>query len=137
MEEIELGDAFIVQTPPNAWHLYAIIASISDNSYLLVSITTSNTQVDPDKDCVINPGIDAPEFIVCQSTVAYSYARVVRENDIRKFVRSGEWQYNGRFSEEYVWQMQLKGACSKQIKHKYKTVLQKILDIQELYRMLG
>jgi len=137
MEEIELGDAFIVKTPPNAWHLYTIIASIPGNNYLLVSVTTSNTQIDADKDCVINPGIGVPEFITRQSTVAYGYAREVRGNDIKRLVRSGEWQYNGRFSEEYVWQMQLKGACSKQIKHKYKTVLQKILDIQELYRMLG
>jgi hypothetical protein len=137
MQQLELGDAFIVQTPPNAWHLYAIIATISENKYLLVNVTTSNTQIDPDKDCVIYPGVGVPGFITRQSTIAYRHARDYRGNDIKKFVKSGKWQYSGRFSEEYVYQMQLKGASSEQIKRKYKMVLQNILDIRELYRMFG
>jgi hypothetical protein len=137
MQQVELGDAFIVETAPKERHLYVIIATIPENKYLLVNATTSNTEIDPDRDCVINPGIGVPSFIRCQSTIAYRHARDYRDNDIKKFVKSGSWQYNGRFPKEQVYQMQLKGASSKQIKHKYKTILQEILDIRELYRMFG
>lgn len=137
MRQLKLGDAFIVPTPPNSQHLYVIIANISEKNYLLVSVTTSNTQIIPDQDCVINPGKDTPPFITRQSTIAYRHARNARDNDIERFLKNGKWVHNGKFSERYVYEMQLKGASSKKIKRKYKKVLQEILHNQEFYEMFG
>ncbi|MGB5928178.1 MAG: hypothetical protein WBH03_08375 [Cyclobacteriaceae bacterium] len=137
MEQLELGDAFIVPTPPKEWHLYIIIVAISENNYLLASTTTANTERDPDRDCIINPGTGVPKFITCQSTIAYRHVREYRNNDIIKFIKANTWQYNGRFSEEQVYQMQLKGASSKRIKHKYKKILQEVVKIEKLYKLLG
>lgn len=86
MIEVGLGDAFTVKTPPNGVHLYVIIAAISENKYLLVNTTTSNTQIDPDRDCIINPGEGVPNFITCQSTIAYRRARECRGNEIEALI---------------------------------------------------
>ncbi|MEO8890725.1 MAG: hypothetical protein ABI417_04175 [Coleofasciculaceae cyanobacterium] len=137
MQQIEWGDAFIIQTPPKDWHLYIIIATISDSTYLLVNTTTSNTQIDQEKDCIIHPSPNIPSFITCSSTIAYRHARDYRKNEIKQFIKKGIWQYSGRFPQEYIHEMQLKGAFSKKIKRKYKTVLREIIEIKELNRIFG
>lgn len=48
MEEIELGDAFLIPDRSGTRHLYIVIAIVSENNYLLVNLTTSKTQINPD-----------------------------------------------------------------------------------------
>jgi hypothetical protein len=136
MEEIELGDAFLIDTPPNDRHLYIVIAVVSENNYLLVNTTTSNKKVDPDKDCVINPGEGIPSFIVCQSTIAYAYAREFRKNQINEITRAGKCHYCGRFPKEEVYRMQERGALSKSLAKKYQNLLKQTLQDYELDRYI-
>ncbi len=132
MEEIELGDAFLILDTSTKRHLYIVIAVVSENNYLLVNITSSNTQPDPEKDCVINPGEGVPEFVDRLSTVAYTYAREFRKNQIYTFMRQGQCQRCGEFSEEQLHRIQERGASSKAIARKYRNLLTEVLQQREL-----
>jgi hypothetical protein len=136
MEEIELGDAFLIDTPPNDRHLYIVIAFVSENNYLLVNTTTSNKQIDPDKDCVINPGEGIPDFIDRQSTIAYAYAREIRKNQINKIIREGQCQHCGRFPVDEVYKIQERGAFSTSLAKKYRNFLTQVLQNRELDRYI-
>lgn len=37
---VNVGDAFLINTPPNGQHLYIAIAQTSENQYLFVNVTT-------------------------------------------------------------------------------------------------
>lgn len=136
MEEIELGDAFVISDTSTTRHLYIVIAVVSENNYLLVNITSSNTEIDPDTDCIINPGEGVPDFVFCQSTVAYAYGREFRKNQINAFIREGSCQRCGKFSEQQLYRIQEKGASSKSIKNKYRNLLIQILQERELDRYI-
>lgn len=66
---INLGDAFLIDTPPNDQHLYIAIAQTSVNNYLFVNVTTRRTS--SETTCVLLPGPEVPSFIVHESVVAY------------------------------------------------------------------
>jgi hypothetical protein len=59
---INLGDAFLIDTPPNGQHLYIAIAQISLNNYLFVNFTTR--KANSETACILLPGSDVPNFIV-------------------------------------------------------------------------
>lgn len=132
MCQLEIGNAYIAKTPPNGTHLYIIIAEFTSESFLLLNITTSKTQIELEKDCIIEPGEGVPSFVTRQSTIAYQWARDERINDIKNKIKKGEFIYGGRFSEEYIREIQKKGACSKNLAKKYRKVLEEILVRYEL-----
>lgn len=59
---INLGDAFLLDTPPNAQHLYIAIAQTSESDYLLVHVTSHRSN--SETTCVLLPSSDVPSFIV-------------------------------------------------------------------------
>ncbi|MFM7790276.1 MAG: hypothetical protein ACKO90_19790, partial [Microcystis panniformis] len=66
---VNLGDAFLIDTPPNKQHLYIAIAKTSENRYLFVNVTTRRSS--SEATCVLLPGLGVPNFIVCESVIAY------------------------------------------------------------------
>lgn len=127
MEEIELGDTFLILDGSGKRHLYVVIAVDLEDNYLLVNITTPKRQINPNKDCVINPGEGVTDFVVHQSIVAYDYAREFRKNNIKKLIREGKCKPDGRFSEEILQRIQKTGASSKSLKKKYKNILEEVI----------
>jgi hypothetical protein len=53
---INLGDAFLIDTPPNGEHLYIAIAQTSENNYLFVNVTTRRNN--SEASCILMPGSD-------------------------------------------------------------------------------
>ncbi|WP_008315844.1 hypothetical protein [Leptolyngbya sp. PCC 6406] len=51
---INLGDAFLIDTPPNGEHLYIAIAQTSGSNYLFVNVTTRRPN--SEATCVLMPG---------------------------------------------------------------------------------
>jgi hypothetical protein len=43
---VNLGDAFLLETPPNDQHLYIAIAKTSADKYLFVNVTTRRAKSD-------------------------------------------------------------------------------------------
>ncbi|MBU7584705.1 MAG: hypothetical protein KAF91_17630 [Nostoc sp. TH1S01] len=122
---INLGDAFLIDTPPNGQHLYIAIAQTSDNNYLFVNITTRKPN--SETACILLPGADVPNFIVHESIVAYQYAREMDATTLAGLITSGSPIPKGTCSLSALSKIQQGGLISKRLKNKYKTVLKNYL----------
>jgi hypothetical protein len=130
VENIEIGNSFIVPTPPSR-HLFIVIALIPEKpkeEWLMVNLTTSHTQIDPKKDCILDPANDLPNFINCRSTIVYREAIHYRKNIIIEEVKSGRWTQKETIPPQYVYEIQRIGASSKQLANKYRNILKKIIE---------
>ncbi len=120
---VNLGDAFLLDTPPNGMHLYIAIAQVSENVYLFVNATTPREN--SERVCVLNPGLGVPGFIVRESVIVYRHAREINttklaeENPLRK----------GSCSADVLLSIQKGGLASRQLKNKYKTILKAFFNI--------
>jgi hypothetical protein len=138
MVEIQIGNSFIVPTPPSR-HLYIIIAQIPEKpkeEWLMVNLTTSH-KIDPNQDCIISPAPDLPIFIRQCSTIEYREALSCRKNTIIEAVKKGEWIEESIIPEKYIYEIQRVGASSKKLVKKYRNILKDIInDIEEKEKLL-
>ncbi len=123
---INVGDAFLIDTPPNDQHLYIAIAPTSENHYLFVNVTTSrdNSEIS----CVLLPGSDMPDFINRKSVVTYKYAREMSTEELARLITSGSPIPKCVFSPDVVMRIQQGGLVSKRLKNKYKIALKEFLE---------
>lgn len=124
---INLGDAFLIDTPPNGEHLYIAIAQTSESSYLFVNITTRRDS--SETACVLLPGSGIPSFIVRESVVAYRFAREMDATELAGLITIGSPIPKGTCSMDVLTRIQQGGLVSKQLRNKYKTALKAVLEI--------
>lgn len=124
---INVGDTFLLTTPPNDRHLYIVIAQISDNSYLFVNATTrrENSEIT----CILTPSYGVPDFIRKESVIVYKYAREISVVEIEKLISQGDCTSKGFCSATIVEQIQQGGLVSRRLQNKYKAALKAFLDI--------
>jgi hypothetical protein len=125
---INLGDAFLLDTPPNKQHLYIAIAQTSDSHYLFVNITSRRSN--SETTCILQPGSDVPSFVVCESVVAYQYAREVNAIELASLITPRSPIPKGACSQAILYQIQQGGLASKRLKKRYKADLKKALGIE-------
>ena len=125
---INLGDAFLLHTPPNSEHLYIAIAQTSESSYLFVNVTSRRPG--SETACILLPGSDVPSFIVRKSVIAYQYARDMDAIELAGLIAAGSPIPKGFCSEAVLTQIQQGGLVSKRLKNKYKTALKAFLGTQ-------
>jgi hypothetical protein len=118
---INLGDAFLIATPPNGEHLYVAIAQTSESKFLFVNITTRRTR--SETACIIYPGVDVPSFIVRESVIAYQYAREMDELELAGLIAPGSPIPKGVFSVAVLEQIRQGGIASTRLKNMYKDFL--------------
>jgi hypothetical protein len=123
---INVGDAFLLTTPPNDRHLYIAIAKVSDDSYLFVNATTRREN--SETTCILMPSLDVPEFIRNESVIVYKYAREITTVEIDKLIDQGDCTIKGVCSTNIVKQIQQGGLASKRLSNKYKAALKSYLD---------
>jgi hypothetical protein len=124
---VNVGDAFLLTTPPNDRHLYISIAQISDDSYLFVNVSTRREN--SETTCILMPSSDVPQFIKNESVIVYKYARKISIVEIEKLMAQGECTTKGCCSTNIIEQIQQGGLVSKRLSNKYKTVLKTFLNI--------
>lgn len=124
---INLGDAFLLDTPPNSEHLYIAIAQISESSYLFVNVTSRRPN--SEDACVLLPGSGVPSFIVRESAIAYKYAREINATELAELITPGSPIPKGSCSVAVLEQIQQGGLVSKRLKNKYKVALKNFLGI--------
>ena len=124
---INLGDAFLLDTPPSNEHLYIAIAQLSESSYLFVNVTSRRPT--SDDSCVLLPGSDVPSFVVRESVVAYQYAREINATELADLITEGSPIPKGSCSEDVLLQIQQGGLKSRRLKNKYKDSLKAFLDV--------
>jgi hypothetical protein len=124
---INLGDAFLINTPPNGEHLYIAIAQTSENNYLFVNVTTRRSN--SDTSCILIPASDVPSFIVSESVVAYQYAREMNAINLASLITIGSPIPKGLCSASVIERIQHGGLASKRLPKKYKSALKAFLGI--------
>jgi hypothetical protein len=123
---VNLGDAFLIDTPPNKQHLYIAIAKTSENRYLFVNVTTRRSS--SEATCVLLPGLGVPNFIVCESVIAYQFAREMDATELASLITAGSPIPKGSCSATILAQIQQGGLVSPRLKNKYKIALRAFLD---------
>ena len=118
---IHLGDAFLLDTPPNSEHLYIAIAQTSENTYLFVNVTSRRPQ--SETACVLLPGSGVPSFVVRESVIAYQYAREMNAVELAELITVGSPIPKGCCSADVLAQIQQGGLTSKRLKNRYKAAL--------------
>lgn len=124
---INLGDAFLLDTPPNREHLYIAIAQTSESSYLFVNVTSHKPN--SEDACVLLPGPGVPSFIVRESVIAYQFAREMNATELAGLITAGSPIPKGSCSVAVLEQIQQGGLLSKRLKNKYKVALKGFLGI--------
>jgi hypothetical protein len=123
---VNVGDAFLLTTPPNDRHLYIAIARISDDSYLFVNATTRREN--SEATCILTPSSDVPEFIRNESVIVYKYAREISIVEIDNLIAQGDCTIKGSCSTNIIEKIQQGGLVSKRLPNKYKTALKAFLE---------
>ena len=124
---INLGDAFLLDTPPSGEHLYIAIAQTSGSNYLFVNVTSRRPN--SETACVLLPGSDVPSFIVHESVIAYQYAREMDTTELAGLITVGSPIPKGTCSMAVLTQIQQSGLISKRLKKRYKNALKAFLGI--------
>jgi hypothetical protein len=124
---INLGDAFLLDTPPNSEHLYIAIAQTSGSNYLFVNVTTRRPN--SEATCVLMPGSGVPSFVVHESVIAYQYAREMNATQLAGLITAGSPIPKGCCSAAVLAQIQQGGLVSSRLKNRYKTALKAFLGI--------
>ena len=122
---INLGDAFLLDTPPNNEHLYIAIAKISGTKYLFVNVTSRKAS--SEITCVLVPGEGVPSFIKRESVIAYQFARELDGRELAKLITVGSRIPKDTCSAAVLAKIQQGGLISKRLKNRYKTALRAFL----------
>lgn len=122
-----LGDAFLINTPPNGQHLYIAIAQTTENDYLFVNVTTRRNN--SDTSCVLLPGSQVTSFIFHESVIAYQFAREMNVIELASLITPGSPIPKGACSSVVLRKIQQGGLVSKRLKKRYKTALKAFLGI--------
>jgi hypothetical protein len=124
---INLGDAFLIDTPPTGEHLYIAIAQTSASNYLFVNVTTRRNN--SETSCILQPGPDVPCFITRESVIAYQFARDMDAAQLASLITVGSPIPKGRCSMAVLAQIQQGGLASKRLTNKHKTALKSFLGV--------
>ncbi|MDB9309435.1 hypothetical protein PN471_12515 [Aphanizomenon sp. CS-733/32] len=124
---INIGDVFLIDTPPNGQHFYVAIAKTSGNKYLFVNLTDKKNN--SEGVYVLTPDPSLPSFIKKESVIAYYFTREMDANDLAICITSGSPIPKDCLSADVVLQIQQGGLISKKLKNKYKTALKNFLGI--------
>lgn len=125
---INLGDAFIIETPPNREHLFIAIAPLPGGNYLFVNTSTvrSNTQ---DRACILIPGTDMHPFIRSESYIVYREARKYTNAALDTAIANRSCRPRGRFSPAILRTIQEGGLVSRFLANEYKAALRNCLNL--------
>ncbi|NUN66925.1 hypothetical protein HCU40_19735 (plasmid) [Pseudanabaena biceps] len=125
---INLGDAFLLETPPNGQHLYIAIAPTTNSKYLFVNLTTCKTG--SETTCILQPNTTGmPSYVKAESAIAYQYAREMDARQLDLEICVGSRIPKCTFPIDILKKIQQGGVASKRIAPMYKRALKRFLGI--------
>ena len=124
---LNLGEAFLLPTPPHGWHLFVVIAPIENDKYLVVNATSR--QANSDTSCILTPGIGVPDFIQHESVINYKGAREIDVAKMAQLTTAGLCVTKGTFSPTILSQIQQGALQSRRLKNKYKKRIKEFLGV--------
>ncbi len=124
---MNIGDTFLLPTPPQGNHLFFVIATTADGNYLCVNATSLRPS--SDTACILKAGLGVPNFVVRDSAIAYKYAREISPAVYSGLVSNGQCIAKGSCSASILDQIQKGALASKQIAKKHKQTVKKFLGL--------
>lgn len=125
---VNLGDAFLLETPPHDQHLYIAIAETAPDKYLFVNVTTRRTK--SDLSCILQPNTEGvPSFVKRESVINYLDAREMDGEQLARVICVGSRIPKCRFPPVILSQIQQGGIFSKRLPKMYKHKLRRFLGI--------
>ncbi len=126
---INLGDAFVIDTPPSRQHLFVAIAPLPNGAYLFVNATTVRPNRPVDNSCILNPSdAEMHNFIVSPSYTFYRRADEYTDDQINNAISRGDCRRRGAFSLLVLRRIQEGGLVSRFLSNEYKEHLQNYLN---------
>jgi len=127
---INLGDAFLLETPPNGEHLYIVIAPTTNNKYLFANLTTHRPNSNSDNSCILQPNTPVmPSFVKVDSAIAYQYTWEMDASQLNSVTSVGSRIPYCTFPPNILKKIQVGGVASKRIAPIYKRALKSFLGI--------
>lgn len=123
-DSLQIGDAFLLPTPPNEKHLFVVIAPTPAGAFLCVNVTTRRHR--SDTSCILRPGDH--RFIRHESVINYRDAREIDAETMAELVSRGISVFYPSFDARVVQRIQQGGLNSKRLKNRYKNYLRAFLD---------
>lgn len=127
---IKIGDAFLLETPPNVPHLYIAIASTENDKYLFVNLTTRrpNSEIA----CILLPDTEGmPSYVKAESIIDYRFKYVCEldTNELARRICVGSRIPKCTFPPDILEKIQVGGLISKRLQNMHKDALKKFLDL--------
>ncbi|NJL88833.1 MAG: hypothetical protein HC916_02775 [Coleofasciculaceae cyanobacterium SM2_1_6] len=125
---IQLGDAFLLETPPNYQHLYIAIAKTSDTNYLFVNLTKRRDN--SEATCILQPNTAGmPSYVKAESVIAYQFARELDASQLALDICEGSRIPKCCFPADILLKIQQGGIASKRLPKIYKKALKRFLGV--------
>ncbi len=113
------GDSFLIQTPPNDYHLFVAICPLKNGNMLCVNVTTQHPH--SETSCILKNGDH--DFITHDSVIGYKHAREINPTIKAHIIPKKS------FSANILKKIQDGGLASKQLKNKYKKELKSFIGV--------
>jgi len=126
--KINLGDAFLLETPPNGQHLYVAIAPTTNGKYLFANLTTRRPN--SETACILLPNATGmPSYVRAESVIAYgsNFIRELDANQLDSQICVGSNRPKCTFPPDILTQIQLGGLKSKRLPKMYREYIRSAL----------
>ena len=123
---INLGDIFLLDTGAQKNHWYIAIASMSDDKFVFVNISTwYEGSTDNDGTCILQPGQRMPRFIRQKSFLAYRHAISATADQLKKLIAPDSEIPYDELEPQVLRRIQKESCNAKNLSKKY---LKAVLD---------
>ena len=116
---MNMGDSFLMPTPPNNYNLFVAICPLQNGNILCVNVTTQHPN--SDTSCILQNGDH--NFITHDSVIDYKHAREINPTSNPHAIQKNP------FSANVLKKIQDGGVASKRLKNKYKKELKSFMGI--------
>ncbi|SRR5579883_340616 len=125
-EKVNLGDAFLLGTPPKGMHLFVAVLPLTNTKYLFFNVTKKVGN--SDLSCVIKPGAGVSPFIQQESVINYLKPREIPLPVILKLIETNECIFKGKFSPNILYKIQVGVTTSERTPEQYVQLMKKYLN---------
>ena len=125
---MELGETFLLKTPPKGNHLFVVAIPLSSSTFLLFPVVSFREYLE--QVCVLEPSAELPDFIEHKSVVDYKKARQVSQFSLNDMQARGFCNPKGKLSTRVHMKILSCALASKRITKRNKRLIREFLDAQ-------
>ncbi|MEM7791408.1 MAG: hypothetical protein AAF546_08400 [Verrucomicrobiota bacterium] len=120
---MNVGECYLIKTPPNGKHCFVVSLKIYEDQFLLLPISTQREN--SESCCVIEPDeIDFP-FVNHTSIIAYSHAKEFTHYALQDATQRGYCTSLGSLKPELLDRILQSALHSKRLKNRWKELIRK------------